>query len=210
VVHGSDNKNFELIREHPSAPVILHDEDALGYAAGRVIGAKASQSDILLFLEGHIPIPAPKLLPFIQSIEKGADVALNNISPFIPDFHQRDPVSIMKEFVNEVMGRPDLMTNSMTNAPHALSRNAVENIGLVNLAKPPLAQAIAMHMHLKVTAPTSINFEQLRHHSSINHEQQSPAIQHMIGDHLEALSNIMSHRGTRLCFEDKLRRRHMA
>jgi hypothetical protein len=210
VVSGLNDDNFEQIKNHPVLPILLHYEEELGYDAGRSIGAKVSQSDILLFLDGNTIIPAKKLLPFIKSIEHGADVALNDFSPFIDSFHRRDTVSIFKEFVNEAMGRPDLKTNSLTALPHALSRAAAETIGLGSLSIPPLAQTIAIHNRLKFTVPASINILKLKRATNINYLTDPAFTNLMIGDHLEALHEAMSHQGKRLRFKDKIRKRHLA
>lgn len=210
VVNGSTDKSFERVREHRSSPIILHYEESLGHDVGRSIGAKVSQSDILLFLDGDIRIPFKKLIPFIQSIDKGTDVALNNISPFIHKFLRRDSVTVVKEFVNRAIGRADLMANSMTAIPHALSRSAAETIGLPNLSVPPLAQVIAVKKRLKVKAPASINVLRINRITGLNSGRHNPMAQLIIGDHLEALHKIMSSRGSRLTFKDNMRKRHLA
>ncbi|UUZ89541.1 glycosyltransferase [Paenibacillus sp. P25] len=206
VINGSTDPSFDRVRAHPAAPVIIHYDEPLGHDVGRSIGAKASQSDILLFLDGDTPVSYRKLLSFIRAIDKGADVALNDISPFIHRFHRRDSVSVIKEFVNRAMGRSDLMANSMTAVPHALSRAAVEAIGIENLSVPPLAQTIALSKRLKVTAPASVNVVRI---SSIT-RAHSPVTELVIGDHLEALHEAMRLGGTRLRFKDHMRKRHLA
>lgn len=210
VVNGSNDKSFERIREHRAAPIVLHYEEALGHDVGRSIGANVSQSDILLFLDGDIRISYKKLIPFIHAVDKGTDVALNDISPFIHKLGSRDAVSVVKEFVNRAMGRADLMANSMTAIPHALSRSAVETIGLANLSVPPLAQVIAMKKKLKVKASASINVLNSNRRSGLNHGRHNPLTQLIIGDHLEALHKVMSRRGKRLSFKDNMRKRHLA
>jgi hypothetical protein len=207
VINGSSDQTFSEIQNHPSQPIIIHYYSPLGFDVGRAIGAKATISDILLFLDGDIVIPAEKLVPFVYAVERGADIALNNITPFLTRFDLRDPVTVVKQFLNHSLSRSDLLANSLTAIPHALSRKTVEIIGFHNLAIPPLAQAIALQSKMKVTAPTSINVIRRNRIKSTNKGHGNFVEELIIGDHLEALHYSMKKQGNRLHLKDRLRKR---
>jgi hypothetical protein len=210
VINGSTDQTLHKIQNHHSRPIIVHYDAALGFDVGRAIGAKAAISDILLFLDGDMIIPAEQLVPFVYAVERGADIALNNITPFLARFDHQDPVTIVKQFVNQSLGRSDLSANSLTAIPHALSRKTLDIIGCSNLAIPPLAQAIALVSQLKVTAPTSINVIRKNRRRSTNAGRGNIVEELIIGDHLEALHYAMEQQGERLQLQDLLRQRECA
>jgi hypothetical protein len=205
VINGSADQTLSEIQNHPSKPIIIHYDSPLGFDVGRAVGAKATISDILLFLDGDMVIPAEQLVPFVYAVEQGADIALNNITPFLTTFDHRDPVTVVKQFVNHSLGRSDLSANSLTAIPHALSRKTVEIIGFQNLAIPPLAQAIALQSKMKVIAPTSINVIRRNKIKSTNMGPGNAVEELIIGDHLEALHYSMEKQGERLNLKDVLR-----
>lgn len=209
VINGSDDRSMAYARMIPEA-LVVHYDQPLGHDVGRAIGAKLSDSDILLFVDGDMAIDAKDLLPFIYAVDRGTDVALNNISPYLPIFGQRDSVTRMKEFVNRALRRPDLEANSLTAVPHALSRKAVSVIGCPQLAIPPKAQALAILHRLQVSAPTSVD---VISRNRIRPDNIGPANQvanMIIGDHLEALNTAMRQYGDRLTFTDTMRKRWLA
>jgi hypothetical protein len=207
VINGSTDKTLHKIQSHPSRPIIIHYDSALGFDVGRAVGAKATISDILLFLDGDMVIPAEQLVPFVYAVEQGSDIALNNITPFLARFDLQDPVTVVKQFVNDSLGRGDLVANSLTAVPHALSRRTAETIGFRNLAIPPLAQAIALQFRMRVTAPTSINVIRKNRKKSTNVGRGNVVEELIIGDHLEALHYSMELQGERLHLQDQLRQR---
>jgi hypothetical protein len=208
VVNGSTDNSFNLAREFPVS-TIIHYPNSLGHDVGRSIGAKISESEMLLFLDADIPIKAEQLLPFIRSIDKGADVALNNITPYIGPFSERDGVTIIKEFLNRVLGRPDLEANSLTAIPHILSRQSIKKIGFQNLMVPPKAHALAIKKGLQICAPASVNVLS----SNKNHLQNTglvnPVSTLIVGDHLEAMHILMETQSARLGFQDNNRKRSL-
>lgn len=208
VVNGTTDNSFYKIREESSAIIIEYPEP-LGHDVGRSIGAKISQSDILLFLDGDFPIFAEHLIPFIYAVDNGTDVALNNISPYIHYFNQRDSVTIIKEFLNRSLGRGDLRANSLTAIPHALSKRAVELIGYNILSVPPKAQAKAIDLGLIVDSTISVNVISKNKQRNNNTGINSSVADMIIGDHLEALKTMMEVKGARLFYEDQIRNRRM-
>ncbi|TXK84737.1 glycosyltransferase [Paenibacillus sp. N3.4] len=209
VVNGSTDNSYEIVRNHPCCATIVHFDSALGYDVGRAVGAKLSHSDILLFLDGDMTISVDIMLPFIYEIEKGADVVLNPISSILPNYDQRDSVSNIKQFLNLCLGRKDLNADSLTAVPHALSLRAIERLGAKVLAVPPVAHERAVRYGLSVVSSPVvadvINSNRLRKQ---NVGEENHVEQLILGDHLEALHELMETSAPRLNFPDLMRQRH--
>jgi hypothetical protein len=208
IVNGSTDESFELIRNHSQATIVYY-HDPLGHDVGRAIGAKLADSEILLFLDGDFAVHAEHLVPFIDSVDQGMDIALNNIAPYIGLFSSRDEVTTVKEFVNQSMARTDLGANSLTAVPHAMTKQAAEQIGYANLAVPPKAQVIAMDMGLKVGSSTSVNVITRNRIRAGNVGQNNKISDLIIGDHIEALKMVLDLKGPRLSFPDQIRQRKL-
>lgn len=209
VVNGSTDGSFEAARAMKNA-IIIHYPHPLGHDIGRAIGAMASSSDIVLFLDGDLPIAAEQLAPFVGEIERGKDVALNDISKHIGLFSQRDAVTIMKEFLNRILGRSELGSVSLTAIPHAMSRKAMETIGYSLLAVPPKAQAKAAQLGLSIGLPISVDvISKNKIREKMNVGVKNPVADMIVGDHIEALAWLMKQDGPRLTYHDLFRNREM-
>ncbi|SMF89444.1 Glycosyltransferases involved in cell wall biogenesis [Paenibacillus uliginis N3/975] len=208
VVNGSTDESFEMIRNQSNA-IIVHYQQALGHDVGRAIGAKLADSDILLFLDGDFPVLAEHLVPFIDAVERGMDIALNNISPYIGLFSGRDYVTTVKEFINRSMSREDLEANSLTAVPHAMRKEAARIIGYGNLAVPPKAQVIAMEKGLSINAPASVDVITRNRLRTRNVGPYNSVSDMIIGDHIEALKTVIDLKGPRLSFPDQIRHRQI-
>jgi hypothetical protein len=206
VVNGSSDASFAIARNVSDA-VIVRFPEPLGHDVGRTVGAKLSTADILLFIDGDFPILAEHLSPFIQAIDRGYDIALNNITPYLHRFNTWDGVTVIKKFLNVSLSRPDLQANSLTAVPHALSRKAVETIGCQNLYIPPKALSIAVLRQLKICSPMSVDVITSNRLRRQNTGAANPVSEMITGDHLEALSLAMRHLGARLSFHDEIRKR---
>ncbi|MBP1966983.1 glycosyltransferase family 2 protein [Paenibacillus aceris] len=206
VVNGSTDNSFSISRQCPLATVV-HYPDSVGHDVGRSIGARLVTADMVLFIDGDIPVKAVQLAPFIRAIDRGADVALNDMTPFIGQFAYRDSVTMMKQFLNAIQGRPDLKTNSMTAIPHMLSRKAIEQIGAANLAVPPKAQSLAIQLELKICAPASIDVISSNKVTKLNTGASNPVSSLILGDHLEAMHMLLSSYSSRLQYKDAIRKR---
>lgn len=206
VINGSTDNSVHIAKQCPKA-TIVHYPNLVGHDVGRSIGAKLSTADMVLFLDGDIPIQTEELVPFIRAIDQGWDIALNDISPYIGLFTHRDGVSMVKQFVNRVQGRPELGANSMTAIPHMLSRKALQVIGSAALMVPPKAQAKAIRYGLRICAPASIDVVTANKPTRLNTGSTNPVSNLIVGDHLEALHMLLHERGRRLEFKDALRTR---
>ncbi|GAA4841687.1 hypothetical protein GCM10023310_19470 [Paenibacillus vulneris] len=209
VVNGSTDHSFEIARSKSHAVVVSYPQ-AVGHDVGRAIGANLAQSDILLFLDGDIPIQAEQLIPFIYGIENGLDVALNNVTPFLSSFAHSDSVTHMKQFLNVALKRPDLAANSMTAVPHALSRKAVETMGTHSLIVPPKAQVLAVLKGLHIGTGGSINVINRNKLREGNVGRKNRTAELIIGDHIEAIRLAGERAGERLEFVDTQRKRGYA
>ncbi|UUZ89547.1 glycosyltransferase family 2 protein [Paenibacillus sp. P25] len=208
VVNGSTDRTFLRARERSSGVVLSYPE-ALGHDVGRAVGAKLAEADILVFLDGDIPVKAEDLVPFIYAVSEGMDVALNNITPYLAGLERRDPVSHIKQFLNLSLGRPDLAANSMTAVPHALSRKAVDTLGPQALMVPPKAQALAVFKGLRIGAPGQVNVIRSNRRRRNNLGPGNPVAKLIIGDHVEALKLAGDLEGERLAFADHMRKRSL-
>lgn len=206
VVNGSTDQTFRKARLG-SGGIVVHYPRPLGHDVGRAAGAKLTRSDIVLFLDGDFPIRAEQLVPFIYAVDRGADMALNDLSPFMGDFSRRDPVTIVKEMLNRSLGRGDLGPNSLTAVPHALSRRALSTIGCVNLIVPPKAQALAIQSGLRVETADSVDVITKNRVRDKNSGEDNPVSQLIVGDHLEAFGQLMRTEGPRLRAQDTIRAR---
>lgn len=204
VVNGSADQTFRKARQ-ASGGIVVHYPEPLGHDVGRAAGAKLTRADIVLFLDGDFPIRAEQLVPFIYAVDRGVDMALNDLRPYIGNFSARDPVTIMKEMLNRSLGRGDLGPNSLTAVPHALSRRALSTIGCVNLIVPPKAQALAIRSGLRVETAVSVDVITKNRVREKNSGDDNPVSRLIVGDHLEAFGQLMRSEGPRLRAQDTIR-----
>lgn len=149
------------------------------------------------------PMKAEQLLPFIHAVGEGMDIALNDITPYLPVFAHWDQPTIMKYFLNCCLKRQELGANSLNTFPHALSRRALEAVGRA-LSVPPKAQAMAILQGLRVGTAASINVI-AKTNKAMDHQVR----QLIIGDHIEAVNLAISMGGSRLSFSDNYRKRNL-
>lgn len=205
ILSGPAEGIWQLVGAHSSLPTVVHYDEPLSADAGRAIGAKLASSDIVLFASGERPVRAEELLPFIHSVAKGSDLALNQTAARLESFGSREPFAIVKEFVNTVQGRRDLGTASLSAYPHAVSRSAIERLGPARLAVPPVAQALAASMGLTVTAIAGVRTAGRR---AVQAAAPDPAFKETsLGDFMEAIHEQTSLAGPRSGYPDQIRRR---
>ncbi|WP_025693106.1 glycosyltransferase family 2 protein, partial [Paenibacillus zanthoxyli] len=191
VLNGCVDNSFRQARQCGRA-IVVHCPKAVGHDVGRAIGSKLSQGDIMLFLDGDLPIPAPALFPFVAAVDQGADVALNDLNPLLPIFGKCDNVTRCKMFLNMALGREDLGAGSMTAVPHALSRRMLELIGPQALSVPPKAQATAILEKLRVENAGTVNVIKRNRRRKGNTGTGNNVEQMIIGDHAEALAEVLA------------------
>jgi cellulose synthase/poly-beta-1,6-N-acetylglucosamine synthase-like glycosyltransferase len=192
IVNGSTDQTGEIACQ-AGARVITY-EDPLGYDVGRALGAQYTNADGILFLDGDIIIDALDLVPFVEAVFNGIDIALNDISGLITPLQLTHSAVVGKYFINRVAHRPDLGPNTMTAIPHALSRRALELITPVNLSVPPKAHLMALQTDLVVRAVKFVDvLTTNRIRVNIHLGSGVDMVEKLIlGDHLEALYYYMN------------------
>ncbi|MBP2002123.1 hypothetical protein J2Z69_003180 [Paenibacillus shirakamiensis] len=193
VVNGSTDGTDGLAQLHGAK--LLRYPYALGHDVGRRVGAETARGNILLFLDADMRVPAKDLRHFVEAIRQGTDVALNDYSGPVHRLVAH-PVVLAKHTLNLMLQRPDLEGASMTAVPHALSRNALYQIGMASLEIPPLAQAIAITRGMNVRRVHQVSAGKLNA-SRPKIQGTDPLSSLVIGDHLEAVHWLVQHLGPR-------------
>lgn len=197
ILNGCHDRSYSTI-EQDDRIIIVHYKERLGHDVGRSIGAKLATGDILLFVDGDLILKAEQLALFMLAVDNGVDVALNDLSPFLPKFIFQDQVTRMKLFLNVALGRADLGASSLTAVPHAISRNALMAVGVTALMVPPKAQALGIMKNLSVANVASVDVVKGNRVREGNIGQGNTVARLIIGDHVEALDEVMRLAGTRL------------
>lgn len=205
VVANGTRDGSDRIAERMGAVVLRYDQP-LGHDVGRAIGARRAKGSVILFTDGDIVIPAEELVPFIQAVRLGTDVALNDYSgPVRKD--QVHSAVLAKYALNIVLNRHDLKGTSMTAIPHALSRRALSAIGCDKLAVPPLAHAAAVQTGLRVAAVHEVPVGK----RNPLKKRKAGLLENLIfGDHLEALHWLLQQTNARANLTDFTRNREYA
>lgn len=190
VVNGSSDGSLQAVQEASEDACIIHYPEALGHDVGRAVGANLSQAEILLFADADIPIAAEELGAFIWACENGVDVALNDISPFLGPFSNWDGITLCKEWLNRSLGRGDLHANSLTAVPHAITRRALDAVGVQNLVVPPKFQTLALARGLRTEAVHAVDVIGRNRIRRTNVGTSNPVAELIIGDHVEAFHSL--------------------
>ncbi|OZM56969.1 hypothetical protein CIB95_09365 [Lottiidibacillus patelloidae] len=192
VVNGSTDNTKRIVEDMHCK--IYEYKEPLGHNVGRAIGARHATGDILLFLDGDIVIKASTLKIFIEAIEQGNDIALNQLSYFWDKVKPPHHISIAKRALNILSNYGELSINSFVAIPHAMSRNALNKIKWWNLAFPPKAQVIAMEQKLSITCPILVDvvsknkIRKDQHQTIAKGTPYDISSSRIIGDHLQALA----------------------
>ncbi|WP_052487896.1 glycosyltransferase family 2 protein [Gordoniibacillus kamchatkensis] len=204
VVNGSTDGSAGLAAAE-GAKVILVRE-ALGNDVGRAVGAMAAQGDILLFIDGDFALPANHLFPYAKAVADGVDVALNDLNHYLYLRYPLNDVTLLKYALNLAIDRKELGVGSLVAVPHAISRRALEAIGSGGLASPGVAQVKAALAGLKLTCVYRAEVDRINrirpgeHFSTAG--RLAPAIERIMGDHLEAFHYLLRTLGPRGLFAE--------
>ncbi|MFD1178298.1 glycosyltransferase family 2 protein [Paenibacillus puldeungensis] len=207
VANGSTDGTAEVAEKCGAR--VIRTAEPLGHDVGRRVGAEAARGSVLLFMDADMIIPARELRPFVESVLSGVDVALNGYSGPV-NLKDTHPVVLAKHALNALLSRSDLTGASLTAVPHALSRQAAEQIGLEALEVPPLAQVKAILLGLNVRAIHTVPVGKLnpvRGRRRENGKRHDPLTTLVVGDHLEAVHWLISRQGLRGGFGDLGRQR---
>ncbi|MBU5217588.1 glycosyltransferase [Bacillus albus] len=193
IVNGSTDKTEELAKG--CGATVISYEEALGNDTGRAVGAYFAKGDILLFIDGDFLISSCDLLPFVQSIQNGTDLALNKLDYY---YMYRLPYSIVtacKYAINLACNRKDLGMGSTIAVPHAFSRKCIHTIGFDSLLSPTLSQVKTILAGFHVQNVHSVDVDKMNRVRPEKHFSEegclSLATQQIIGDHIEAISYLI-------------------
>ncbi|MGZ9585262.1 glycosyltransferase family 2 protein [Paenibacillus marinisediminis] len=207
IINGSTDSTYEAVRSGSSDVTTIYYPYKLGHDVGRAIGAKVARADAILFADSDFAVSAEELGAFLWAVEQGVDVALNDLRPFMGRFDQQDNISHCKRWLNTILERGDLNVNSMTAIPHALSRRAIETIGVQQLSVPPKAHAIALLRGLNVQSVQAVDVIKHNRVRDTNVGQDNLVSQLILGDHMEAIHAIWEHKGDSLHEPQQVRSR---
>lgn len=169
---------------------VLRYEQPLGHDVGRSLGTQAARGQVMLYLDGDMPIEALQLRPFALAVLGGVDVALNRYNGPVR-LRQAHPVVQAKHALNTLLRRADLQGASLTAVPHALSRRSVDLLGTECLSVPPLALAKAVAAGLRVEAVHEVPVGRLnRRRAKV--DGIDPLQQVVLMDHIQAVNWYLS------------------
>lgn len=202
VQEGASEAQFAELRALPEIK-ILNPGEPLGADVWRVVGARVTRADIVLFADAAQLIEAEKLAQLLATVQAGADVALVSYASRLGPFREWDDLMRVRAFVNWSLGRQELGVSSVGLLPHVWSRSAMDAVGVKTLAVPPLAHVTAIQHRLRVQA-CSIT-KRITPANYTNEKAQT-----VFGDHIEALRAAMKLKGARLAMPDHSRIRSAA
>lgn len=194
VVNGSHDKTAQIARQHAVATVEL--PQALGVDTGRAVGASLAGGEWLLFVDADFVIPAMELYPFVRACRLGADLALNDQSRFLAG-NTANAVTAARQALNVAANRKELRYGSMLAVPFALRRESFAPLGWSLLACPPKAQAAAALAGLDIRQVHEVDSfarNRLRPEKNLAPLGRTPAVEQLLGDHIEALQ-LLAERG---------------
>jgi len=207
VENGSTDRTARIARKHGA--VCLSFPEPLGHDVGRAIGARAAKGDILLFLDGDMVLDPEPMRRFVKACRRGADVALNDINPFLAQSRKIDYVCMAKRLLNKLLKMPGFKYASLTAVPHAIRRSAAEAIGPEALAVPPKAQAIAAVKGMRFQLVKGVDVLQKNRKRWYNRRKANRVGEMILGDHVEALRWLQAAYGDRIFFPDGVRRKDL-
>ncbi|MCD9025966.1 hypothetical protein [Cohnella silvisoli] len=201
VLHNASDEMFTIARNYKNT-VVVHFPEAVDPDVERSLGAKLTSANTLLFVDGEQAVDANILARFIWECESRVDIALNDISTRLGLFYQRAGIERFHEFLNRSLNRKDLKANSLSSLPFALSRHALDTMGISNLAVPAKAHAMAILGGLRIGIGGAVKSSSHYERSASNEKWRRAA-----GDHIEAWREAMTAQGSRLNFADSTRNR---
>lgn len=202
VLSGTPGSKWQASGLPERIQVLRYDCSISGDEA-RALGAEHTTAEIVLFMDGSTPVSADRLVSYLTSADQGADAVVCDISSRLGTFSTWSDWAIVQAFVNCTLRRGDLLANSLTVLPYALSRRAIHYLGKDVLAVPPVAHAALIAAGMKVVSGKG---------SSVPRPQslqQATGSGWLIDSHLKALRRVMLQSGgsSRMSFPDRLRRR---
>lgn len=203
VVNGSTDRTEELARRNGATVVVYREE--LGNDTGRAVGAYFAKGDILLFIDGDFVIPASDLYPFARAVQRGVDLALNNLDHYLTYRFPLYIVTACKYAVNLACNRKDLGVGSVVAVPHAFSKRCIDQIGFESLVSPVYSQVKAILNGYQVNNVHRVEVDKMNQIRPSKHFKQNggllaPSTTRIVGDHIEGISYLIQKKGKRGLF----------
>ncbi len=204
VVNGSSDHTAEVAKAYGATTIEINER--LGNDVGRSIGAKYAKGDILLFIDGDFLIPANDLFPFAKAIANGVDLSLNDLNHYLDLRFPLNIVTALKYAVNLAHDSKGLGVSSMIAVPHGLSRKALNIIGWDSLVSPVVAQSkVLLENNLIAKTVHRVEVDKLNKIRPEEHFAKrgfAPAVERIIGDHVEGLYYLLSKTSKRGLFQN--------
>ena len=200
IVVGYQLTEEEIIAAEQLGAKVINYPHSLGLYVSRAIGASHCSGSVILFTDNNLNLSAQDYIPFIDAVEKGSDMALNNMDYLLDIIQPHDSLSIVKLFFNIILKEPRLLNNSLNSIPFAIRRDIIEKVGVKNLAVPPLFLLIAKLNNFTIDTSSTIKIKSVYDicPEHINEVDKYKALDIFLGDYLEAIEyfiNITDVRG---------------
>lgn len=203
VVNGSSDNTANIARANGATTIEI--KERLGNDVGRSIGARFAKGDIILFIDGDFVIPPNDLYPFAKAIANGVDISLNDLNHYLTLKLPLHIVTALKYGLNLALDSKKLGVGSMIAIPHGLSRKALNSIGWESLLSPAVAQTKALlNDQLNVQCVHRVEVDKLnkiRPEEHFSKNSYAPAVERIIGDHVEAIYYLLMTKGNRGIFQ---------
>jgi glycosyltransferase involved in cell wall biosynthesis len=187
------DENTNELKEIENLGCKLIIKDHHNNDSSRILGAKAAKGEVLLFLDGDIPIPSAKLAEFIQPIITGeADVVLNNLDKLLIETKPLSPYMVWCQILNEMWTYRDRNIDTLLSYPNAISRKVLNSIGVESLSNPLVSQMKIIEKGYKISrgnVTDSIPLDKIRPFHEIE--------QNEFNNYLEVLHEWLHKKGTR-------------
>lgn len=195
VANGCTDRTEEIAKSFGCT--LISDPAPLGNDVGRAVGATQANGEILLFLDADFAIAPETLKAFLAPLQNDtADVVLNDFNAFFYKQHRPHTITVWRQVFNEVLGRKDLVIDCVLSVPHAMTKEALAQIGVKSLANPLLAHALIMKSPLRIVHDLAIDVITPNRFRPLEHGHTVPGLpraeKRMIGDHVAALSAVLT------------------
>lgn len=209
VVICNGSRDETALRARQAGALVIQYASPLGYDVARAIGARHARGAILLFVDGDVLLPTSILRQYCRDVWEGNDLVLNAYSGRKTE-RSIHSTSEAKRVLNALLGRKDLEGSSLTTIPHAMSRKALQVIGIENLMVPPKAHARAILEQLRIKRGSHLNMALYNRRRGRRIQGGVDRVEKLIiGDHGEAIAEIINRRGERGGFSDLARKRSL-
>jgi glycosyltransferase involved in cell wall biosynthesis len=103
------------------------------------LGAQVAKGDLLLFLDGDMPLSSDQLSEFTNPIIMGnADVILSSLDHHLRQKLPMSPYMVWCQTINEICDRSELKTTTLATLPYAISKKVMNTLDDDTLTNPYL------------------------------------------------------------------------